>query len=183
MNLNGDADARRAWADHYAAVRARIAQGRAPANAKPPAPVVLVRPVVDRPQPPRTPARALGPPALAPLTPAEIAALPVAKARPRLMKDRRLLLKLARAQQRQAHAASVAALPERFAALAAQHGTTWTAIIGQSHSVDLIRPRFEVYQALLCDGWSYSAIARACNRDHSTIMYYIKKKGPEHGKD
>jgi len=172
------ADARRAWADHYAAVRERIAQGRAPARAKPPAPVVIVRTVVDRPQPPRTPARAPGkPPPPAPLTQAERDALPVAKPRPRVSRAKRAQHRLEQAQRKLDHAASVATLPDRFADVLARYEVTWRALTGSSQSVTYIRPRLEIYRALVADGWSYSAIGRACNRDHSSIMHYIKKWG------
>ena len=171
-------DARRMWADHYAAVRARIAQGRAPAHVKPPKPVAIVRLVIDRAPPPKTPARApREPPPPLPLPTETLAALPRAKPRVHLSKDKRELRKLEAQQQKEAHATAVAALPERFAELLDRHQVTWKAIRGASQSVSYIRPRLEIYRALLADGWSYSAIARACNRDHSSIIHYIQKWG------
>jgi hypothetical protein len=46
------------------------------------------------------------------------------------------------------------------------HGATWLTVTGRSTS-----------GALLALGWSYSAIGRACNRDHTSIIYYVEKWG------
>jgi chromosomal replication initiation ATPase DnaA len=43
-------------------------------------------------------------------------------------------------------------------------------------------PRAEVYKRLLDLGWSYSAIGKACGRDHSTIMYYVRRWSDKHDK-
>jgi chromosomal replication initiation ATPase DnaA len=57
------------------------------------------------------------------------------------------------------------------------HGATWLTVTGRSTSGALIRPRLEIYRRLLALGWSYSAIGRACNRDHTSIIYYVEKWG------
>ena len=176
------ADARRAWAAHYAAVKARIAAGRTPSPdavaAKPAKPVVIVRPVINRPPPPKTPARAPGePPPPIPWTRAELDALPRAKPRPYQTREKRALRKRERERQRDAHVTAVAALSKRFADLLERHGVTWRELTGASQAKGLIRPRLEVYRALFADGWSASAIGKACRRDHTSILYYIRKWG------
>lgn len=178
MMTDQPVDARREWAAHYAAVKARIAAGRMPVQTKPPAPVVIVRPVINRPPPPKTPARAPGePPPPIPWTRAELEALPRAKPRPYQTREKRALRKLERERQRDAHVAAVATLSERFADLLERHGVTWRELTGASQAKTLIRPRLEVYRALFADGWSASAIGKACNRDHTSILYYIRKWG------
>jgi chromosomal replication initiation ATPase DnaA len=149
-------DTDRDWIAHYAAVKARIAVGR-----------------------PRPPA----PPTPAPEPVPVIQALPMARARPTQAKPR-----APRASTRQARKDRVAARAARYsltqeqivdlcADITTRHGVTWQAVTGRSTSAALIRPRLEIYRRLLDLGWSYSAIGRACNRDHTTIIYYIEKWG------
>ena len=173
-------DARHAWAAHYAAVKARIATGQRPGAAAPPAP--------PAPAPPAPPA---DPPAPAPadppvlyktdtawikLTRAEHAALPHVKAR-----AARLSEKAARRARMDARMASYRLTQEQLAELCADitaaHKTTWLVLVGRSPGAVHLRPRLEVYRRLLALGWSYTAIGKACGRDHSTIMYYIRRWG------
>lgn len=39
----------------------------------------------------------------------------------------------------------------------------------------ITRPRFALYKALHLRGWSYSAIGRFMDRDHSTIIYGVER--------
>jgi chromosomal replication initiation ATPase DnaA len=80
-----------------------------------------------------------------------------------------------------AHAArynlTQAQIVDLCADITARHGVTWLAITGRSTSAALIRPRLEIYRRLANLGWSYSATGRACDRDHTTIIYYVTKWG------
>jgi hypothetical protein len=171
-------DARHAWAAHYAAVKARIATGQRPgaaASAPPPPP--------PPPPPPAPPATPEDPPVLyktdtawIKLTRAEHAALPHVKER---------AAKLASKAARQAATAERMAryrltqeqLAELCADITAAHKTTWLVLVGRSPAAAHLRPRLEVYRRLLALGWTYSAIGKACGRDHSTVMYYIRRWG------
>tara|TARA_R110002126_G_scaffold8006_2_gene38504 strand:- start:1422 stop:1982 length:561 start_codon:yes stop_codon:yes gene_type:complete len=178
-------DARHAWAAHYAAVKARIATGQrsgaapapAPAPPAPPAPPAAPAPPADPPAPPADP------PVLyktdtawIKLTRAEHAALPHVKARAAKLSD-----KAARRARMDARMASYRLTQEQLAELCADitsaHKTTWLVLVGRSPGAVHLRPRLEVYRRLLALGWSYTAIGKACGRDHSTIMYYIRRWG------
>jgi hypothetical protein len=145
------------WIAHYAAVKARIAVGR-----------------------PRPPA---APPAPAPEPVPAIQALPTARARPPQAKSQapRASNRQARKDRVAAHAARYSLTQEQIETMCADiltaHDVTWLTVTGRSTSAALIRPRLEIYRRLLALGWSYSAIGRACNRDHTTIIYYIGKWG------
>lgn len=163
-------DARHQWAAHYAAVKARIATGQRPGAAAPPAP-----PAPPAPAPPEDP------PVLyktdtawIKLTRAEHAALPHVKARAARLSD-----KAARRARMDARMASYRLTQEQLAELCADitaaHKTTWLVLVGRSPGAVHLRPRLEVYRRLLALGWSYTAIGKACGRDHSTIMYYIRR--------
>ena len=144
------------WIAHYAAVKARIAVGR-----------------------PRPPA----PPTPAPEPVPVIQALPTARARPPQAKPQapRPSGRQARKDRVAAHAARYSLTQEQIEILCADiltaHEATWLTVTGRSTSGALIRPRLEIYRRLLALGWSYSAIGRACNRDHTTIIYYVEKWG------
>jgi len=144
------------WIAHYAAVKARIAVGRP---------------------------RPLAPPAPAPEPVPAIQALPTARARPPQAKPRapRASVRQARKDRVAPHAARYSLTQEQIETLCADilaaHGATWLTVTGRSTSGALIRPRLEIYRRLLALGWSYSAIGRACNRDHTTIIYYVEKWG------
>ena len=170
------------WFAHYAAVKARIATGRPRPGATPPA---------DPPAPPPAPAPAPAPPADPPvlyktdtawikLTRAEHAALPHVKARAAKLSD-----KAARRARMDARMASYRLTQEQLAELCADitaaHKTTWLVLVGRSPGAVHLRPRLEVYRRLLALGWSYTAIGKACGRDHSTIMYYIRRWGTTDG--
>jgi len=184
-------DADRDWFAHYAAVKARIATGLRPGAATLPAPPATPpalpatlpapsAPPATLPAPPATPE---DPPVLyktdtawIKLTRAERAALPHVKER---------AAKLAGKAARQAATAERMAryrltqeqLAELCADITAAHKTTWLVLVGRSPAVAHMRARLEVYRRLLALGWSYTAIGKACGRDHSTVMYYIKKWG------
>jgi chromosomal replication initiation ATPase DnaA len=146
----------RDWIAHYAAVKARIAAGR-----------------------PRPPA----PPTPAPEPVPAIQALPMARARAPQAKPHapRPSVRQARKDRVAAHAARYSMTQEQIetmcADILAAHEATWLTVTGRSTSGALIRPRLEIYRRLLALGWSYSAIGRACNRDHTTIIYYVEKWG------
>ena len=170
-------DARHAWAAHYAAVKARIATGQRPGAPAPPAPPA---PPADPPAPPAPPA---DPPVLYKtdtawirLTRAEHAALPHVQARAAKLSD-----KAARRARMDARMAGYRLTQEQLAELCADitaaHKTTWLVLVGRSPAAVHLRPRLEVYRRLLALGWTYSAIGKACGRDHSTIMYYIRRWG------
>jgi len=171
-------DADRDWFAHYAAVKARIATGLRPGAATPPAP-----PPPPPLPPPPPPAPLADPPVLYKtdtawirLTRAERAALPHVKER---------AAKLAGKAARQAATAERMAryqltqeqLAELCADITAAHKTTWLVLVGRSPAAAHLRPRLEVYRRLLALGWTYSAIGKACGRDHSTVMYYIRRWG------
>jgi hypothetical protein len=146
------------WIAHYAAVKARIAAGR-PRPTAPPAPAPASEPV-----------------------PA-IQALPTARARLPQAKSQapRASTRQARKDRVAAHAARYSLTQEQIetmcADILAAHDATWLTVTGRSTSAALIWPRLEIYRRLLALGWSYSAIGRACNRDHTTIIYYVEKWG------
>ena len=163
-------DARHAWAAHYAAVKARIATGQRPGAAAPPAP-----PAPPAPAPPEDP------PVLyktdtawIKLTRAEHAALPHVKARAARLSDK--AARRARMDERMSrYRLTQEQLAELCADITAAHKTTWLVLVGRSPGAVHLRPRLEVYRRLLALGWSYTAIGKACGRDHSTIMYYIRR--------
>jgi len=170
-------DADRDWFAHYAAVKARIATGQRPGAATPPAPSA---PPATPPAPPATPE---DPPVLyrtdtawIRLTRAERAALPHVKER-----AAKLAGKAARRARMDARMASYRLTQEQLAELCADitaaHKTTWLVLVGRSPAAAHLRPRLEVYRRLLALGWTYSAIGKACGRDHSTVMYYIRRWG------
>ena len=170
-------DADRDWFAHYAAVKARIATGQRPGAATPPAPSA---PPATPPAPPATPE---DPPVLyrtdtawIRLTRAERAALPHVKER-----AAKLAGKAARRARMDARMASYRLTQEQLAELCADitaaHKTTWLVLVGRSPAAVHLRPRLEVYRRLLALGWTYSAIGKACGRDHSTVMYYIRRWG------
>ena len=171
-------DARHAWAAHYAAVKARIATGQRPGAAAPPAPP---------PAPPAPPAPAPAPPEDPPvlyktdtawikLTRAEHAALPHVKERAAKLSDK--AARRARMDERMSrYRLTQEQLAELCADITAAHRTTWLVLVGRSPAAVHLRPRLEVYRRLLAMGWSYTAIGKACGRDHSTIMYYIRRWG------
>jgi chromosomal replication initiation ATPase DnaA len=144
------------WIAHYAAVKARIAAGR-----------------------PRPPA----PPAPAPEPVPAIQALPMVRLKAPQPKPRapRASVRQARKDRAAARAARYSMTQEQIktmcADILAAHEATWLTVTGRSTSAALIRPRLEIYRRLLALGWSYSAIGRACNRDHTTIIYYVEKWG------
>ena len=174
-------DARHAWAAHYAAVKARIATGRPRPGATPPAPPA--DPPAPAPPAPAPPAPPADPPVLYKtdtawirLTRAEHAALPHVKERAARLSD-----KAARRARMDARMASYRLTQEQLAELCADitaaHKTTWLVLVGRSPAAVHLRPRLEVYRRLLALGWSYTAIGKACGRDHSTVMYYIRRWG------
>lgn len=168
-------DARHAWAAHYAAVKARIATGQRPGAAAPPAPPA---PPAD---PPAAPPE--DPPVLyktdtawIKLTRAEHAALPHVKARAAKLSDK--AARRARMDERMSrYRLTQEQLAELCADITAAHKTTWLVLVGRSPGAAHLRPRLEVYRRLLALGWSYTAIGKACGRDHSTVMYYIRRWG------
>jgi chromosomal replication initiation ATPase DnaA len=93
----------------------------------------------------------------------------------------RASVRQARKDRVAAHAARYSLTQEQIETMCADiltaHGATWLTVTGRSTSGALIRPRLEIYRRLLALGWSYSAIGRACNRDHTTIIYYVEKWG------
>ena len=170
-------DARHAWAAHYAAVKARIATGQRPGAAPAPAPPAPPAPPAAPPAPPEDP------PVLYKtdtawirLTRAEHAALPHVQARAAKLSE-----KAARRARMDARMASYRLTQEQLAELCADitaaHKTTWLVLVGRSPAAAHLRPRLEVYRRLLALGWSYTAIGKACGRDHSTVMYYIRRWG------
>ena len=163
------------WIAHYAAVKARIAVGRPRPGATPPAPVPAPAPA-----PPPAPTLELYKTntAWVRLTRAEHAALPHVQAR-----RAKLAAKAARAAEHRArYDLTAEALENLCADIIARHKTTWLAVTGRSTSKALMLPRAEVYKRLLGLGWSYSAIGKACGRDHSTIMYYVRRWSDKHDK-
>ena len=172
-------DARHQWAAHYAAVKARIATGQRPGAAAPAAPPAAPpAPPAPAPAPPAPPA---DPPVLyktdtawIKLTRAEHAALPHVKARAAKLSDK--AARRARMDERMSrYRLTQEQLAELCADITAAHKTTWLVLVGRSPGAVHLRPRLEVYRRLLALGWSYTAIGKACGRDHSTIMYYIRR--------
>jgi hypothetical protein len=174
-------DARHAWAAHYAAVKARIATGQRPGAA--PAPAPAPAPPADPPAPAPAPAPPADPPVLyktdtawVRLTRAEHAALPHVQTRAAKLSDK--AARRARMDERMSrYRLTQEQLAELCADITTRHKTTWPVLVGRSPGAAHLRPRLEVYRRLLALGWSYSAIGKACGRDHSTIMYYIRRWG------
>jgi hypothetical protein len=165
-------DADRDWFAHYAAVKARIATGLRPGAAASPAPPPA--PPADPPEDP--PVLYKTDTAWIKLTRAEHAALPHVQTRAAKLSD-----KAARRARTDARMASYRLTQEQLAELCADittaHKTTWLVLVGRSPAAVHLRPRLEVYRRLLALGWSYTAIGKACGRDHSTVMYYIRRWG------
>jgi len=161
-------DARHAWAAHYAAVKARIATGQRPGAAAPAAPPA------DPPADP--PALYKTDTAWVKLTRAEHAALPHVKERAARLPDK-AARQAATAERMARYQLTQEQLAELCADITAAHKTTWLVLVGRSPAAAHLRPRLEVYRRLLALGWTYSAIGKACGRDHSTVMYYIRRWG------
>lgn len=53
---------------------------------------------------------------------------------------------------------------------AANHGITPAQIFGESTRRVIVRARWAVWHRMAADGLSVSAIGRATNRDHSTVL-------------
>ena len=167
-------DARHAWAAHYAAVKARIAAGRPRLQAPAPAPAPVPNPAPALPEPPalklyKTESHAVW------LAPKELAVLATLKAKKRISVKQKKAMTARERRERQTM--SQQELENLCADILTAHSISWMALVGRGQAAAYLRPRLEVYRRLLNLGWSYSAIGRACQRDHSSIMYYIQKWG------
>lgn len=56
-----------------------------------------------------------------------------------------------------------------------EHDAYWIDMINDSRRHDTVLVRHELYVALFNDGMSLSAIGRAVNRDHATVLYSLRK--------
>ena len=54
---------------------------------------------------------------------------------------------------------------------AANHGITSAQIFGESKRRTIVQARWAVWRRMAADGLSPSAIARATNRDHSSVLH------------
>jgi hypothetical protein len=156
-------------------VKARIATGQRPGAAPAPAPPAPpAPPPADPPEDP--PVLYKTDTAWVRLTRAEHAALPHVQARAARLSDK-AARQAATAERMASYRLTQEQLAELCADITAAHKTTWLVLVGRSPGAAHLRPRLEVYRRLLALGWSYSAIGKACGRDHSTIMYYIRRWG------
>lgn len=60
---------------------------------------------------------------------------------------------------------------------AANHGTTINRVMGQSRSRPEVQARWEVMRRLRDDGFSLPQIGAWMDRDHSTVLYGIRRAG------
>lgn len=67
--------------------------------------------------------------------------------------------------------------PEIMKNICRRHGVTPNAVRGKIRSPALHAARIEF--AVLCrmQGWSTTVIGRLMRRDHTTVLYYLKKQG------
>lgn len=66
-------------------------------------------------------------------------------------------------------------LRAQIAAVLVAHGRTWADIVSHQRARYLHPPRQDVYAILRARGWSLPIIARFCNRDHTSILYALRK--------
>jgi hypothetical protein len=59
----------------------------------------------------------------------------------------------------------------------------WKMVINNSREKTWHWIRYECYYALFVNGYGYSEIARLCDRDHTSVMYGVKKWRREKGDD
>jgi len=59
----------------------------------------------------------------------------------------------------------------------------WKMILNTSREKSWHWIRYECYYALFVNGYGYSEIARLCDRDHTSVMYGIRKWRREKGDD
>ena len=55
------------------------------------------------------------------------------------------------------------------------YGATWHDLVRPDRSARWRPARNALYQMLRGRGWSYSRIGRICRRDHTTVMYSLRK--------
>ncbi len=58
------------------------------------------------------------------------------------------------------------------------HGATWADIVRPDRRRRWNAPRRAVYWLLHCRGWSTLRIGRLCCRDHTSIIYHLRKANP-----
>lgn len=58
------------------------------------------------------------------------------------------------------------------------YGVTWADIVRPERRHCWNAPRRAVYWLLHCKGWSYPQIGRLCQRDHTSIIYHVRKANP-----
>ena len=56
-----------------------------------------------------------------------------------------------------------------------KYGIDWKTIVGHRRFQHMTMPRFEIYTVLRDNGYSSAKIGRICNRDHTSILYGVKK--------
>ncbi len=56
-----------------------------------------------------------------------------------------------------------------------KYGIDWQTVINHRKFANLLIPRYEVYKALHDKGYSSARIGRICNRDHTSILYSLRK--------
>lgn len=66
-------------------------------------------------------------------------------------------------------------LRAQIAAVLVAHGRTWADIVSHQRARYLHPPRQDVYAILRGRGWSLPIIARFCNRDHTSVLYALRK--------
>jgi hypothetical protein len=59
----------------------------------------------------------------------------------------------------------------------------WKMVVNTSREKTWHWIRYECYYALFVNGYGYSEIARLCDRDHTSVMYGIRKWRRERGDD
>ena len=56
-----------------------------------------------------------------------------------------------------------------------KYNMDWETVISHRRIQHLIIPRYEVYKALRDNGYSFLRIGEICNRDHTSILYALRK--------
>lgn len=60
-----------------------------------------------------------------------------------------------------------------------QYGVTPNELRGQARNKNLLSARVEFSRLGRMQGWSLPLIGRLLNRDHTTVLYYLKKTGKQ----
>jgi chromosomal replication initiation ATPase DnaA len=68
------------------------------------------------------------------------------------------------------------AAEDLVAEISDRHGLAPERILARDRYAPALRARAELYAALMAQGWSASAVAKFVGRDHTTILYTVKRR-------